>query len=149
MNNSPTFNQVANIRQFHSIKEQKTKEPKKWYEICLKSVDFLINLTLFSFSCPAFYFAIEIDANMFTAPVIPRPAQVFTALDNIIENADLDAMACLPSVSFFMSGEGFGITQEQISVVINPNIEVFENRFRKAYSAFFNEFKPTNFIVIK
>ena len=86
----------------------------------------------------------------FQAPVIPAPYQLIKAVELVCEKGSLNSLALLPNVSFFMSADGYNCNPDgETAIYLNPDIDVYLNQFRKAYSCFFENFNPKNYLLIK
>lgn len=92
---------------------------------------------------------IDISLEQFRKPVIPTPAMLIDAVEQCVERGNLEKLALLPCVSFFMSGDAYGIDTTSAYIRINPDVSIYLSRFRKAYSAFYENFNPQNYQLIK
>lgn len=124
------------------------KKKKKFYNVRLETYPD-ISFTLFSFACSAFYFDIRVSVDGYRECVIPEPEQLFNALSDFTDRGNLDSMASIPNIDFFMTGTGFDISENETCIEVSPSLDLFISRFKKAYLIFFKSFNPLNLVFIK
>lgn len=130
--------------------KQENKKALRKYELRLQSANFLVSANVFTFECPAFLLYIEVDLSRYQAPVIPAPFQLIKAVELVCEKGSLNSLALLPNVSFSMCADGYNINSDNEHIIyVNPCIDVYLNQFRKAYSVFYENFNPKNYLLIK